>query len=209
MAALRPLQRIAWMSGLHRAGMFSGVLLLAACETGVSIPELPTIFPNSVPHPACPSIQMLQDADKLAQYRPGPGRDITDIIFEAELVGFKGECEYQEDDGKFTSVELVLKVQMEVNRGPANPTREARLPYFVAIPKFYPSPEGRKDFSVRIVFPENVNTLTVNAPEIEINIPLSDRLKGPDARIFLGFALTREQLEENRKRRSARGARGG
>lgn len=208
MAVLRRLMRFTWMSRLRRAGVISGVVLLAACETGVSLPELPTIFPASVPHPACPSIQMLQDADKLAQYRPGPGRDITDIIFEAELIGFRGECEYQEEDGKFTSVGLILKVQMEVTRGPANPTREARLPYFVAIPKFYPSPEGRKDFAVRIVFPENVNTMTVNAQEIEISVPLSDRLKGPETRIFLGFALTREQLEENRKRRGARGGRG-
>lgn len=202
----RRLPRFSGKNGFHRVGLIAGAgLLLAAC----SIPEVPTIFGSDVVHPACPTVQMLQDADKVAYYKAGPGRDITDIIVEAELIGFRGECEYQEEDGKFTSVEMVLKVQMDITRGPAAKGREAALPYFVAIPKFYPSPAGRKDFNVRIVFPENVNSLTVNAPEIQIDIPLSDQVTGADADIFLGFALTRAQLEENRKRRGARDASGG
>lgn len=186
------------------------VFLLAACETALSLPSLPDLpftEPKLVP-PPCPSVRLLQDADTLARYRPGPGRDITDIVVEAEIKAFRGSCGYVEEDGKFTSVNLLLKLQFDVSRGPANRTPISDVSYFVAVPKFYPKPAGRSDFAMRVRFPPNVDELTAVSEEIEVSIPLRDGARGPEINVILGFALTPSQLEENRRRRQTR-SRGG
>ena len=179
---------------------------LAACESDISLPSLsnlPFVEPTTTP-PPCPPVRVLQDAEKLARYRDGPGRDITDIVVEAEFRGFIGSCGYEEKDGKFTSVNLLLTLEFDVTRGRAARERVMDLPYFVAIPKFYPKPAGRSDFTIRIRFPPNVDTITAQSEEIEVRLPLRDGARGPETNIFLGFALTAPQLEENRRHREMR-----
>ena len=45
----------------------------------------------------CPKLYVLADAGSLVRFKPGPGRDITDILFEGNVADFTGTCEY---DGK-------------------------------------------------------------------------------------------------------------
>ena len=52
---------------------------------------------------ACPAVFILQDAQNLTRFKPGPGRDITDIRFEAEIFDFRGQCNFDEDDGIWAS----------------------------------------------------------------------------------------------------------
>ena len=49
------------------------------------VEELPLVG-KSAPVPACPKIKVLADAGNLTLYRSGPGRDITDILLEAEII---------------------------------------------------------------------------------------------------------------------------
>ena len=61
----------------------------------------------------------------MTKFKPGPGRDITDILFEAEIVNFAGDCDY--DEGQ---AEIELSVQIRVERGPANKGRDDRVRIF-------------------------------------------------------------------------------
>ena len=184
-------------------------LFLGACAFDPSLPEFPSIFGEDLPIPACPKIKLLRDASQFTQFRPGPGRDITDIVVEARLTGFRGDCGYTEDDGKFTSVDVSLRPLFQVTRGPANRARSADVTFFVAIPKYYPASAGRSEFRTRIAFPANRNSLDIISGEIEIKVPLVRGTKGPDIDIFLGFVVSREQLERNRQRRRRPSLQGG
>ena len=149
--------------------------------------------------PACPTVRFLRDADKVTVYRPGPGQDITDILYEAKLTGLSGDCEYVGKDGVFHEVVISLRVKFDLVRGPADLTRIAELKYFVAIPEFFPAPEGKRQFVRRVRFPPGRNNITITDDFVEIRIPLTKDRKGPGSRVYIGFHLTQDQLNLNRR----------
>ena len=151
------------------------------------------------PVPSCPKIQLLKGTDIITAYRSGAGRDITDIRYEAEINGFEGSCEYIGKKGVYSEVRLTVKVDFEITRGSAAPGLSLELPYFIAIPEFYPKPSGQQTFIVKARFPENRNTLRIVDKEVEILIPLKGTRKGPNTEIYIGFKLTPQQLKFNRQ----------
>lgn len=172
-------------------------LVLVGCSTADTINP----WAKKYPIPACPKIQLLKDTDTITAYRPGPGRDITDIRYEADLQGFKGECEYIGEKGVYSAVNIVLKVGFKVTRGPAEKSRFTDVSYFVAIPEFFPSPAGRNIFTTKVRFPKNRNTMQIIDDEVEISIPLNASRKGPGTKVYIGFQMTPEQLDFNRQKR--------
>ncbi|MBV8167866.1 MAG: hypothetical protein JO021_13815, partial [Alphaproteobacteria bacterium] len=47
---------------------------------------------DDVGAPPCPRVAVLADASHMAVYRDGPGRELTDIRYEADLARISGEC---------------------------------------------------------------------------------------------------------------------
>lgn len=178
-------------------------LLLAGCDA----PKNLNLFAKTQPIPDCPIIRLLKDTDLITVYRSGPGRNIMDIRFEGEIIGFKGECEYFRTKGVFSEVKVALKVDFKITRGPREKMQFLTLPYFIAIPEFYPSPSGRSDFIFKVKFPINKNVVRVSDQEVEVLIPLSTARKGPESKIYIGFQLTAEQLEFNRQKPQVLGVR--
>jgi hypothetical protein len=188
----------------------SALLILGGCSTIEEVTEELPLIGKSVPPPPCPQIKVLADASNITQFRPGPGRDITDILLEAEITAFSGACEYEGDDGLWERVKVELEsIRFDVTRGPASRVRSAKLRYFVKIPHFYPSPIGAAEFDFRVAFPENRNSIEVSDSGIEVDIPLRRGARGADFIIYLGFVLNEEQIERNRQRRGPRAAGGG
>ena len=143
----------------------------------------------------CPAVFILEDAKDLTRFKPGPGRDITDILFEAEIVDFKGGCDY--DEG---AAEIDLLVQIRVERGPANKNREISFDYFVAIPAFQSQPEGKRVLPVKGAFEDN-KTRLVYQDELTMTIPVKAPTDGAGLEIVLGFQLTPDELKFNRSRK--------
>lgn len=175
---LRPLRNIGLVASLG--------LLVAAC----GLFDKDTVY-------RCPAVFILQDAKDLTKFKPGPGRDITDILFEAEIVDFRGDCDYDEDDGEAT---IDLLVQVRVERGPANKNRDIAFEYFVALPSFQSQPEGKRVLPVKGAFGEN-RTRLVYQDELQMTIPVKTPTDGAALEIILGFQLTPEELKFNRSRR--------
>ncbi len=160
-------------------------LVLAACSSETEAPP-------------CPPVYILSDAKDVTRYAPGPGRDLTDVMVQAEIVGFHGDCKY-EPRGKDWNVKLNLQVAIDAKRGPADTTRKADLVYFVAIPRFYPEPQAKAVFPVAVQFPEGTDTVhTVDEP-VDLTIPVGAKDLIDDYVVYLGFQTTPEELEHNRK----------
>lgn len=158
-------------------------LLVAACG----------IFDKDVAY-RCPAVFILEDAKDLTRFKAGPGRDITDILFEAEIVNFVGDCDY--DEGQ---AEIELSVQIRVERGPANKGRKVEFDYFVAIPEFRTEAEGKSIFKVVGEFEGN-RTRMIYQDDLDMTIPVKVPTDGAALEIVLGFQLTPDELKFNRSR---------
>ena len=178
------------MSAARAARRFAAIvlpvgLLLAACSNK---PPQATEA-NRV----CPRVEILEYADQLTQFIPGPGRDITDIVFRGNFARYTGECEVDDEE-----VTVTLTLDFAVERGPSFRGQPARFQYFVAIPQFHPRPEGKRTFPVTIPFDEG-RSRALYRDEINIEIPLDRRERSRNYNIFLGFQLDKDQLEYNRR----------
>ena len=140
----------------------------------------------------CPRVEILEYAGRLTEFRPGPGRDVTDVVVQGRLVNFAGECKVEKD-----SVEIDLVVEFSLDRGPANRAGKARFAHFVAIQEFHPDPAGKRVFPVEVEF-EAGRDRALFRDRVAIAIPLAGERKARDHNVFIGFQLDRGQLEYNR-----------
>jgi hypothetical protein len=145
--------------------------------------------------PPCPEGAILKDAARKIVYRPGPGRDITDVVFEATLPRINIACKY--DD---TGVAVDTAVTIVGARGPADTTRRAEVSYFVAV--LDPGNEilGKREFQTTLQFPINVDR-GATTEELVQRIPVGKNVSAGNFTIIVGFQLTREELEANRQAR--------
>ncbi|HEY1721459.1 MAG TPA: hypothetical protein VGG27_09470 [Magnetospirillaceae bacterium] len=175
-------------SGLRRALIAAAVpVALAGCSALGGKKEAPP----------CPEVNVLADTSKFITYRPGPGRDMTDMVLQGEIVGYKGSCTYDKDEKKMV---MTLQVSMTFTRGPAAPGDDARAEYYVAIPAYYPKPEAKQTFGVQFSFQPPADHVRITDNEVELTLPLKDPAKDLANRdIYIGFQLTPEELELNRK----------
>ncbi|MGE5505955.1 MAG: hypothetical protein ACM31L_16155 [Actinomycetota bacterium] len=144
--------------------------------------------------PPCPPVYILSDAATVTKFRDGPGRDLTDVDVEAEVVGYKGDCSYDEKGAKVN-----LQVTIEAKRGPANSKGKSKLSYFVAIPHFYPSPQAKAVFPVEVEFPDGTNQVRYTDEAVSMRIPVKTKDLIDKFEIYLGFQTSQEELDMNRK----------
>lgn len=183
------------------------VLTAAALLGGCSNP----FSSKSAPPPVCPSATVLEEANRITVYRPGPGRDISDIAYEARLIGIDGDCSYEilnkskvAAEQTYRAVTMNLRARIRVTPGPAMTGFKVPVTYFVGIPEFYPKPEGRSEFTREVETSAARTQVEITDANIEIRVPLNAQRRGESVSIFMGFVLTEEQLRENRTRATGR-----
>ncbi|RAU23510.1 hypothetical protein CU669_04095 [Paramagnetospirillum kuznetsovii] len=163
-------------------------LALSACA------DFDFMNPKKKVAPPCPPIYILSDVAKVTKFRPGSGRDLTDVELEAEIIAFKGDCSYDDKGG-----EVVMRLSFDVNRGPASTSPNAELTYFIAIPKFYPAPEAKAVFTIPVVFPEGMNQARTTDDDVVLRLPVKNKEIINDYEIYLGFQVSPEDLEAMRR----------
>lgn len=147
--------------------------------------------------PPCPSVRIDSTTANLVKFRDGDGRTPADVAYEAELVSFAGSCE-DVDDG----IAVTLDVDGVLVAGPATHGGRADLYYFVAIPQFFPKPEGKSIFRIRADVPRQPGAREdISEHGVRIFIPLKDQEPAAAYDIYVGFQLDDQQLAFNRARR--------
>ena len=157
-----------------------GSALLAACGG------------DDGPPPPCPALVRPPEAARLVDY-VGGGRDLTDVSFEATIGQAFLTCEYDED-----LVEAELDVTFIASEGPANAARSAVIRYFVAIATRDQEILTREQFAVQVAFAGNLTRLAVTE-QLSPRIPLAPGQSGANFVVYVGFVLSPEQLEANRR----------
>lgn len=161
---------------------FAALILLAGCGTSADRQA-----------PDCPALARLPDAATLTRYA-GPGRDLRDLVLSASIAQVPATCT-QADAGH---VRASLQVVVDLQRGPAAPSATAELTYFVAV---LDAGRVRDEQDYRIVgtFPPNVDNRELTSAPVELLLPVTPQKSAAAYQIFVGFRLSPEELEANRK----------
>ncbi|PKR54087.1 hypothetical protein [Thalassospira marina] len=175
---------------LRRASAL-GVVLVAA----VGLSACGTDPFGETPVPSCPRTFLPSDTAQITEFSP-KGRDLTDVVFEAGFEGYAGECSYDLEDKQ---LDILISPQFSAQMGPAATDRTQHLQYFVALK----NPGGefvqKSVFDVDLAFPKDADRVRYSDEQVALHVPLADVTYGPDYEIYMGFQLSREQLEYNRR----------
>lgn len=147
----------------------------------------------------CPPVRLEASTAEMTRFRAGPGRDLTDVVMEAEITGFQGACQYA-DEGDSVEIELVLGFAASL--GPGADSRTQTFRYFVAVPRFFPDPAGKKVFETTLTFPDGIDRVRYGGEELTITVPVDPAEGAMAMPVYIGFQLTEEQIEFNRTQRS-------
>lgn len=122
---------------------------------------------------ACPEILIPVDSAKLTRFKPGPGRDIIDVLHEELITGFAHGCVYDTDETGAGNVMVEISPSFESMRGPANVEGRALFEYFIAIADLDKNVLEKARFPVAIPYPSNMNRIQwQRADPIPLTIPL-------------------------------------
>ncbi len=152
--------------------------------------------------PACPVARLVPTLADLSRYAaddPAPGRapshDVTALILEARVVKVDGSCAASDSA---TTLAATVQVSVAVQRGPAMRGREAEMPVFVAVADGG-TVRDKQVFPVHVVFPPNVDRLTITSPPIDMSLPVTPDVGGSAYRIIAGFQLSPDELAAYRQ----------
>lgn len=167
--------------------------MVAACSSGKDIA------------PACPRVAVLNGAGSLTRFAPGPGRDILDIDFQADITDVVSACrDDQKRDGKPISL-VALAPVLVASRGPANQDRQARFSYFVSVIDSGQNILNKAIYPVQIDFSGNHNRVVLrdDDPPITVDVPNAKGAAARSYEILVGLQLTQDEIDYNRKRAGA------
>ena len=152
-----------------------------------------SLFSDDIP-PPCPKAITIADAQVMTAHQPGPGRDLTDVLNSGSIIGVATNCLY-DDEGR---VDATVFVDLELSIGPAATDGIGRWQYFILVTNPDMKFVAKRVLSVDLEFEQAVFR-TVLKEKVKAAF---DHAPWPDARnfqIFVGFQLTREQLDYQRR----------
>lgn len=174
---------------MRRAAAAGAVLALAVAGCG------------STPEPAeCPPVSVLGEAASLTRFAPGPGRDLVDVDFRAELTDLRSGCVYAKEEGGASKLVVAVGPAIAATRGPANENRKADFQYFVSVVGADADILNKQLFPVSVTFPGNSTRVDVvqDDPPVSIDLPIAAEGEGY-YEILLGLQLSEDELLYNRR----------
>ncbi len=172
---------------------------LAGCGAYDSINE--SLFGKEKPL-ACPRVLVLPEGASITKFLSGPGRDIIDIVYQGEVLDVLRSCEYDiDDDTNAGTVAVDLSLVIGAQRGAADRERRATFTYFIAVTDQKKTVLNKNAFDAKVEFPGNRSRVTLTDAAVNLNIPLKAGQSGSDFQIIVGFQMSREEMEFNRRAR--------
>ncbi|HZH25570.1 MAG TPA: hypothetical protein VEY95_00145 [Azospirillaceae bacterium] len=139
----------------------------------------------------CPQVGIVRDVASVTTFRPGSGRDPTDVVSRARIHDYGGRCAYEQG-----GVVVELDLKMAAQPGPAMSGNQATYTYFVAVLDGAQNVLAREQFPVQFEFkgPQPVQMTEPLSPRI----PLAAGVDGRGYEILVGWVVDAAQLEWNR-----------
>ncbi|MBX7199259.1 MAG: hypothetical protein K1X51_07755 [Rhodospirillaceae bacterium] len=162
---------------IPRAPALLALLALASCGADKIVPP-------------CPPVRIDNATAVLTKFKDGAAQDMANMEYRAELVGYKGQCTFKDD-----RVELSMDIDFAFEPGPAA-GGATKVPYFVAIPQFYPRAEGKR--VLEFAAPSGKGAQRVREANITTVIPLKKDEPAASYDVYIGLQLTQQQLDYNR-----------
>jgi hypothetical protein len=147
----------------------------------------------------CPRIAILAEGSELTRYRPGAPRDLSQMAFDAKIVGFDARCDFASRDRNTLEVRVTPRFGAE--RGPAADGRVADLPWFVAVTDAGDSEVlERVPATTRVTFPANVGRAVATGTPLTLTLPIGGDRGARDYAVRISFQLSPDDLAHNRAR---------
>ncbi len=140
----------------------------------------------------CPDVKVIKDTDHITRFKEGPGRDITDIMLEANLRRANGSCEVFSD-----YIELFLVIDMQANQGAALEAGIGNLDLIVGITDLSGKFVEKRKMPVKLIFPANQPVINYTE-RFQVIIPLEEKQSPLDFRLYVGYGLSKDELQYNR-----------
>ncbi len=186
---------------LARTGLFPRVRFPALGPSGLraallALPLLALGCSQDIRYaPSCPQMAILSDGADLIRFN-GPGRDLTDRVLEARIQRVDASCE----PGRRSTVVAHIKVWFDITRGPASKTRNAQVPYFIAVTRDGQVVDHRA-YTVNAAFGANVDLARVGGDDLDLTFPARQGQGAENYKIYVSLQLTPEELEHIRSTR--------
>lgn len=156
---------------------------------------------DKTPPPPCPDVSVLGDAAHVTKFVDGPGRDLIDVRYEGDIADASGSCNYDiNKETKAGTLDVEMTVAMDLSRGPAEHGGTVPVSYFVAITGKDKQILNKQHFSADVTFPPNTSELAWRDEPVYLSIPLKAGETGDDFQVFVGYDLSQDELQYNRKR---------
>jgi len=153
----------------------------------------------------CPDARILDAGKQYVRYHEGPGRDITDIEMEAQIIELRFTCgmgnrdpEVVTPQGAAWDVVVELGISIRARSGAAiQEEATQRIPFFVALVDRFGQIVEKQSFSAEIAFPKNAGPSSRTLEEnIVLSIPVRSLEEADSYETIVSFQLTKEQLEQ-------------
>jgi hypothetical protein len=146
--------------------------------------------------PPCPPVRIDSATADLTRFKQGAqAGDMKSAEYHAQIAGYKGECKFGKD-----KVDVTMSIDFTIEPGPAGKSGEpVTLYYFVAIPQFYPQPEGKQILTVTHELPAyGKEPARVRESDVHVRIPLKKDQPAAAFDVYVGLQLTQSELDYNR-----------
>ena len=146
--------------------------------------------------PACPVARLVPALADITRYADsGSARDLTDMILQARIVSLRGTCQASDDP---LVLPATVQIGVSIQRGPSMHGREADVPVFLAVIEG-DTVRDKQVFPIHVVFPPNVDRLTLTSPGIAMALPVTKDMPGASYGIIAGFQLSADERAANRR----------
>jgi len=154
----------------------------------------------------CPDISIPASTANMVSFKDGGGQDLTDVLSEGIVRDIQMECISQVDKKTRTgNMDINVRIALEVNRGPADRSLKATLPYYISIANRERKILYREAFKLNVDFSGNRSRVQVLTEPVTYVLPITEDIDNTYYTVFAGFIVSKEQLEFNRARGKALG----
>ena len=156
-------------------------LVLSGCASGPPRVEV------------CPIVSFVDGLERVTAFGQDGAASLSNVAFSAQMTQLGAVCSFGRKGATVTATFLLI-----ADRGPADQERVARPSYFVAVTDPNGEILAKEIFQTEIPFADNRRRVG-RQEEVEPFLPSSGSRDFTGYRVLIGFQLSKEQVEFNRK----------